>query len=233
MSYVLHYAPDNASLIIRLALEHIRVPYRTRLVDRSNSAQKSASYLALNPNGLIPTLETDQGALFETGAILLWLNDRHGGLGPAPDGAERGAFLKWLFFVSNTLHPCLRQLFYPAQYIGPDPSHQAMLRQHTKTQLTAHFTKLDRLASQGYNWCAGSTPSALDFYIAATLRWPSLYPSNQDRNWHQLSDYPALYTMCQRLETLPLIQCLMHEEGFGPNPFTAPQIPNPPQGSAT
>ena len=106
MSYVLHYAPDNASLVIRLALEHIGAPYRCALVDRSQAAQRSDAYMALNPNGLIPTLETDQGPIFETGAILLWLADRHGGLGPAPDSAERADFLKWLFFVSNTVHSC-------------------------------------------------------------------------------------------------------------------------------
>ena len=83
MTYILHYAPDNASLIIRLALEHAQVPYRDVLVDRAAVAQRSAEYLALNPNGLIPVLETPEGPLFETGAILLWLADTHGSLGQA------------------------------------------------------------------------------------------------------------------------------------------------------
>ena len=68
MTYVLHYAPDNASLIIRMALDHRGLPYRTQLVDRASQEQSSAAYRALNPNGLIPTLETPQGPLFETGA---------------------------------------------------------------------------------------------------------------------------------------------------------------------
>ena len=52
----LHYAPDNASLVIRLALEELGIPYDTVLVDRRSGQQKSAGYLALNPNGLIPVL---------------------------------------------------------------------------------------------------------------------------------------------------------------------------------
>ena len=99
MTYRLHYAPDNASLIIRLALEELELPYETVLVDRARTAQQSAEYLALNPNGLIPVLETPHGALFETGAILLWLADTEGKLAPPPESAARGNFLKWLFFV--------------------------------------------------------------------------------------------------------------------------------------
>ena len=83
MNYVLHYAPDNASLIIRAALEVRGLPYATQLVDRGTQEQSTPAYRALNPNGLIPVLETPQGPVFETGAILLWLADTHGGLGPA------------------------------------------------------------------------------------------------------------------------------------------------------
>ena len=61
MTYLLHFAPDNASLCIRLALEELRLPYQTALVDRDINAQRSPAYLALNPNGLIPVLETPHG----------------------------------------------------------------------------------------------------------------------------------------------------------------------------
>jgi len=54
----LHYAPDNASLIVRLVLEDLGVPYETVLVNRAAGGQREAPYLALNPNGLIPVLET-------------------------------------------------------------------------------------------------------------------------------------------------------------------------------
>jgi hypothetical protein len=78
-AYRLHYAPDNASLIIRLTLEEMGLPYQAVLVDRHSRAQKGAPYLALNPHGRIPVLETPEGAIYETGAILLWLADRHRG----------------------------------------------------------------------------------------------------------------------------------------------------------
>ena len=108
---ILHYAPDNASLVVRLALEETEVPYQSVLVDRRRSEQRDPAYLRLNPNGLIPVLQTPDGALCETAAVLLWLTERTDGLGPAPTDAARSDCLKWQFCLSNTLHPALRILF--------------------------------------------------------------------------------------------------------------------------
>jgi glutathione S-transferase len=231
MTYVLHYAPDNASLIIRLALAHRGLPYRDQLVDRSAQAQRSAAYLALNPNGLIPVLETPQGPLFETGAILLWLGDTHGGLGPAPDSPARGDYLKWLFFTANTLHPALRMMFYPDKYIAKDATDA--LRAGLHSQITTALTKLDAIAATRPPWLGAAAPTGLDFYIAGCLRWCALYPSNTDRSWFDLATFPALTALCRHLETLPCTAALQAAEGLGDTPFSLPDYANPPQGSAT
>ena len=146
--YRLHYAPDNASLIVRLALEELRAPYETVLVNREIQGQRTRGYLKLNPNGLIPVLETPQGPIFETAAILLWLADTHHALAPSPDDIERGVFLKWLFFVSNTLHSGLRMLFHPECYVGPDPAAQSAMRVTMQGALRAHLTIFDTVASE-------------------------------------------------------------------------------------
>ena len=56
----LHYFPGNASLIPHIVLEELGVPFELKYVDRAVAAHKSAEYLALNPNGLIPVLVDDQ-----------------------------------------------------------------------------------------------------------------------------------------------------------------------------
>lgn len=226
--YTLHYAPDNASLVVRLALEELAVPYATCLVDRRNEAQKTAEYRALNPNGLIPVLETTYGPLFETGAILLWLADNHGSLGPASDKAERGDFLKWLFFLSNTIHPALRRLFYAAYYIGDDPQDQAILRYQTQQNIAKHLTLLEE------RWKNAPAPAlALNFYLMPMMRWLVLYPTDIDRTWFNLADYPELFRTATRLEKRECVVTVSLLEGLGPKPFTEPQPPNPPEGSAT
>lgn len=233
MSYILHYAPDNASMIIRMAMDHAGIPFRTRLVDRAAQEQTGAAFRVLNPNGLIPVLETPSNALFETGAILLWLADRHGGLGPAPDDGARGDFLKWLFYLSNTVHPAERMLFYPEKYIGATSGHTEALRHGLQKHLCRGFRTLDTLVADGPGWIGAPAPTVLDFYIAALLRWPALYPGDADRGWFDLHDYPALAALCAQLETLPCTASLQKAEGLGDTPFTAPHRPNPPEGSAT
>lgn len=223
--YTLHYAPDNASLIIRLVLEEASLPYRTALVDRSLRAHDSAAYRALNPAGLIPALQTPDGPIFETAAILLWLSDRHE-LGPAPTDPSRGTFLKWLFFLSNTAHADLRQLFYPHLYV-PDA---AKAGHHTliSARMKQHFALLDQAAKD--HPPLFTPPSILTAYLAALMRWSVLYPKDQTQ-WFHLIDYPHLAAQISALETRQAAQRAASAEGLGTTPFTAPNPPTPPEGS--
>lgn len=229
--YRLHYAPDNASLIIRLALEEMGLPYETVLVDRARREQDSAAYRALNPNGLIPVLETPQGPVFETAAILLWLADTHGQLAPSPDSADRAAFLKWLFFTSNTLHAEMRLLFYAESYIAAEAAET--LRAGTRPLLRSHLAMLDAAAGDRPGWLGPETPSVLTYYLACLLRWLALYPQGSDRSWFDLADTPHLQRILQGLELRPATRAAIAAEGLGATPFTSPTYANPPEGSAT
>lgn len=225
----LHYAPDNASLVVRLALEDLGAPYQTVLVDRATGGQRAPAYLALNPNGLIPVLETPEGVLFETGAILLWLSERHGRLAPAPGDAARGDFLKWLFFLSNTVHPCLRVTFYPDQYLGDDPGAQGLLRDRMHARFS---TYLDMLEARARPWFEADRATVLDYYLACLMRWRALYPAGA-RGDYDPRAWPRLHAMLERLEGGAPVRAAIRCEGLGPAPFTAPACPVPPQGSAT
>ena len=233
LPYRLHYAPDNASLIVRLALEELGVPYDTVLVDRAARAQRSPAYLALNPNGLIPVLETPVGPIFETGAILLWLADTHGALAPVPNDPPRAAFLKWLFWVSDTLHADLRILFYPENYTGPDAAAQAALRAGIRARLRSHLGLLDAVAAEAPRWLSADRPSVLGLYSACLMRWMALYPKGEDRSWFRLGDTPHLHRLLAALESRASTRAAQAAEGLGATPFTAPSYATPPEGSAT
>ncbi|WP_421999711.1 glutathione S-transferase family protein [Roseovarius mucosus] len=227
--YRLHYAPDNASVIIRLTLEELGIPYDTVLLERSKQAHAAPAYLALNPGGLIPTLETPEGPIFETGAILLWLADRHTRLAPAPQSPDRGDFLKWLFFLANTAHTALRISFYPEKYVGPDPAAQGLLRATMQARFADH---LDILETRAAPWFSPETPSVLDYYLACLMRWRALYPEGT-RGTYDAGAWPRLHALLTHLETRPATSRVATAEGLGPHPFTAPQYCNPPEGSAT
>lgn len=227
----LHYAPDNASLIIRLALEELGLPYEAVLVDRSARAQESAAYRAINPNGLIPAIEIEHGAIFETAAILLWLDEAlPGTLAPLPGSARRGDFLKWLVFLSNTLHAALRVNFYTEKYIRPAPELIRELRAACRRDVVRHLDTLEAHADGGV--FGGDAPTLIDLYLAPMLRWLALYPAG-DADWFDLERWPRLRNICLGLEGRPAVARVQAAEGLGPTPFTAPRPPTPPEGSAT
>lgn len=92
---------------VRWALEEVGQPYDVRLV--SFAAMKQPAHLALHPFGQIPTFEDGDLALFESGAIMLHLAERHAGLLPL-EANPRGRAIAWMFAALNTLEPPIVEL---------------------------------------------------------------------------------------------------------------------------
>lgn len=87
---------------VRWAFEEVGQPYQVRLV--SFKAMKEPPHLALHPFGQIPTYEEGDLALFESGAIVLHIAERHGGLLPN-DAEGRARAVMWMFAALNTVEP--------------------------------------------------------------------------------------------------------------------------------
>jgi glutathione S-transferase len=87
---------------VRWALEEVGQPYDVRLV--SFSEMKEAPHRALHPFGQIPTYEEGDLALFESGAIVFHIAERHGGLLP-DDANARARAITWMFAALNTVEP--------------------------------------------------------------------------------------------------------------------------------
>jgi glutathione S-transferase len=87
---------------VRWALEEVGQPYELRLV--SFRAMKEPAHLARHPFGQIPTFEDGDLILFETGAIVLHIAERHTGLLP-DDAKARARAIAWMFAAVNTLEP--------------------------------------------------------------------------------------------------------------------------------
>ncbi len=92
---------------VRWALEEAGQAYQVRLV--SFAAMKEPAHLALHPFGQIPTYEEKGLVLFETGAIVLHIAQRHGGLLP-DDANARARAIMWMFAALNTVEPPILEL---------------------------------------------------------------------------------------------------------------------------
>jgi glutathione S-transferase len=227
MAFTLHYSPDSANLVVRMALEEFGLPYIDQLVDRSRSEQRGAAYRALNPQGLLPVLiDPDQDEpLFETGAILLHLEDYRNRLAGHNDRATRGRLLKWLFYLSNTVHADLRALFYTPRYTA-DPATVPALRQGLLARLDQHFALLDgELARRAEPFLLGTEPTVCDLYAAVCARWAQLYPEGATMEPDRITGHGRFAEMLERLQALPsVIRACAREHISGPA-FITPRLP--------
>src|ERR1700742_2227694 len=92
---------------VRWALEEVGQPYEVRLV--SLQAKQERAHLRLHPFGLIPTYEEADLALFETGAIVFHIAERHAGLFPE-DANARARAITWMFAALSTVEPPILEL---------------------------------------------------------------------------------------------------------------------------
>ena len=103
---------------VRWALEEVGQPYEVRLV--SVSAMKEPAHRTLHPFGQIPTYEEGDLALFESGAIVLHIAQRHAGLLP-DDANARARAIAWMFAAINTVEPPILELVIAKLLEGDKP----------------------------------------------------------------------------------------------------------------
>jgi GST-like protein len=115
-----------------IMLEEIGLAYRVHSVDIGNGEQFSDDYLAINPNGKIPTIVDQDGpggapfAVFESGAILIYLAERTGKL-VAAEPRQRSETMQWLMFQVGGLGPMLGQAQHFRRF-APQPVAYAIAR---------------------------------------------------------------------------------------------------------
>ena len=112
----LYTAPTPNGWKASITLEELEIPYEVHIVNLLAGEQKQPQYLTLNPNGRIPTIvdrDEDNFAVFESGAIMIYLAEKAGRLLPA-DRRGRSRVIQWLMFQMGGIGPMMGQanVFY-------------------------------------------------------------------------------------------------------------------------
>lgn len=158
---------------ISIALEELGLPYEAHYVDFGKDDQKTAEFRSLNPYGKIPAIIDPDGpggkplALFESGAILLYLADKTGRLAPA-DPARRYEMIQWLFFQMAGIGPMFGQLGYFHKFAGRELEDKRPLeryRDETKRLLAVMDQRLD-----GRAWIMGDEYTIADIAMIGPVR---------------------------------------------------------------
>ncbi|KAK47757.1 glutathione S-transferase [Caballeronia jiangsuensis] len=207
----LFYYPGNASMAPHIVLEEIGQPFELVLVDRAQDEHKSADYLRLNPNGLIPVLVDGDTVLYETAAICLHLADTHpeSGMAPALATAERAKFYKWLMWLTNTLQAALIVYFYPERWVDAGNAPAAkQVQTHAESKIGILLEQLElQLQSSEGPWLLGDQYTILDPYAFMLCRWTRGF-TKPAREWPLLGQY------LQRMLARPAIQRVIKAEGL-------------------
>ena len=106
----LYFAPGSSSMAVHIALHEIGVAFEGKPMSFKKDDMRSPEYLALNPEGKVPTLIIDGRPLTEVAAILFYLARRYpdAGLLPRDDSEAEAQALSWMSFAASTLHPARR-----------------------------------------------------------------------------------------------------------------------------
>ena len=177
---------------VRWALEEAGLPYEVRLV--SFRAMKEAAHLALNPFGQIPTYEEGDLALFETGAIVLHIAERHPGLFPA-DANARARAITWMFAALNTVELPILELVTVKLAEGDKPWKAARLPL-VEERVRARLNQLAARLGDA-DWLDGGFSAGDLLMVSVLLR---LRPSGL------LNEFPSLAAYVARGEARPAYQ---------------------------
>ncbi|MES2280806.1 MAG: glutathione S-transferase N-terminal domain-containing protein [Pseudomonadota bacterium] len=167
----LYSLPTPNGVKVSIMLEETGLPYEAHTVSFEKNDQTSPEFLSLNPNNKIPAILDPDGpggnplALFESGAILIYLADKAGKFIPA-DAAGRYETIQWLMFQMGGIGPMFGQLGFFNKFAGKDYEDK-----RPRDRYVAESTRLlgvlnQRLANRA--WIAGDDYSIADI---ATFPW--------------------------------------------------------------
>ena len=147
---------------VALFLEEAGLAYQGMPVDTRKGQQFSADFLAINPNGKVPAIVDDDGAVvFDSNAILLYLAEKTGKFLPAQSPKNRAELLSWLMFAATGVGPFSGQAVHFRHFATEKVPYA-----HNRYQFEAqrHFTVLDeRLAKHRY--MVGDTYTIVDMDV--------------------------------------------------------------------
>jgi GST-like protein len=209
----LYYWPTPNGWKVSIMLEEAEIPYNVIPVNISAGDQFKPEFLEISPNNKMPAIVDPDGpdgqpiALFESGAILLYLADKTGRFLPS-NPRDRYTVVQWLMFQMGGVGPMLGQAHHFRQY-APEQIPYAIDRY--TNEATRLYRVLDKQLGP-VEYVAG------DYSIADMAIFPWIVP--YERQGQNLADYPNLKRWFDAINERPAVQrglALLREQRVNPN----------------
>ena len=165
--YTLYYSPGACSMSVHITLEELGAEFEPVRVRISEGEHKKPEYLKINPRGQVGALMTPDGLMAENGAMIIYLNDKHGHKVIPAEGYERAKALQWLLFANSTLHPAYAKVGFARSL---DVGDEAIAKARAGVQ--AKWDEVEEhLEREGTAFLAGDQATAGDIYAAVCANW--------------------------------------------------------------
>jgi GST-like protein len=196
----LHTWPTPNGHKLHILLEELGLPYEVVPVNIGAGAQFASEFLAITPNHRIPAIEDPDGpdgrplALFESGAIMIYLCEKTGSPLLPSGGAARAACMQWLMFQMGGVGPMFGQYNHFAAYAPEELSYP--IERYGNEVARLHRVLEKRLSQAPF--LAG------DYSIADIATFP--WVRNPERRGVDLDDYPAIRRWHDAIAARPAVQ---------------------------
>jgi glutathione S-transferase len=202
----LFYLPGSCALGPHIALECSGLPYEVARVERGR--QTDPTYLAVNPLGRVPTLVTaTHGTITEAPVVLSYIADvaTDHALLPAIGSPERYEALRWMAYISSTVHPAFGRLWRAARFCD-DANCESSVEHAAAAQLADDFAYIDKHMSN-QRWVAGDHLTVADFHLFVFGRLGlRVAPSTRD--------FPSFYRHTLEIASLAAAKSAMAQQGI-------------------
>ena len=206
--YTLYWDRGGANMATHAVLEELGVAYELIEIDLAKGMQRTPEYMAINPNGKVPTLQHRGEIIYESAAILMYLLDQHpdAGLAPELQSPLRGHYYQYLTWMSNTLQEAANRWAHPEHYVGGDTDLTLVVDKATQELSRCWSIIDDELGNKG-PWLLGEKLSGADFHLFMVAYWSRRYGS-------RAQDWPNLRRHLQAMLQRDSIQQMMSQEGL-------------------
>lgn len=204
--YTLYGSPSTAGTAIHWMLLELDVPFEVNLLDFDKGEHKTPEYLALNPDGVVPTLVVEGAPITQMAGIATLLAERHpeAGFAPPLGSVERAEYLSWTLWLANSFQPNFRAWFYPHEPAGGQA--QEAVKTAAQARIEAGLARMDaRLVGRDY--LVGDSFTTVDLLATILCRWTRNMPK-------PATDFLNLKRYLDRVRQRPALREVHAREGL-------------------